>query len=694
VTTTVRDPFIGTLVDGRYEVVSRVARGGMATVYLATDRRLERQVALKIMHPHLAEGVQGAAFVSRFRREARAAARLTHQGLVGVYDQGLDGDTSYLTMEYVDGTNLRHRLHEPPAVTVGEAFAVADAVLDALAAVHRENLVHRDIKPENVLLAKDGRVKVADFGLARAVTEVTAATTGTVLGTVAYLSPELITTGSCDARTDIYAVGVMLYEMLAGRQPFAGATPIQVAMSHVNETMGPPSASAPWLPSEVDDLVAALTSRDPDDRPRDAGVALAELRRVRRLLPADVAERAAVVVVPAGEQDSDADDTAARSLDAAPLSPTAVLRPGTGETSTVPEAPVAEDAAGPGTGTGTEHTVALPVQQTQRLSGTEALAAAVGLGTEAADDGPAPARGSRRGRRLVLALVAVVVLVGLTVGGLAWYQKAGPGAYTVVPTGVVGAAEAEATDRLTAADLETTTSQEFSDTVAEGDVVSTDPGTGDRVRKGSTVTVVVSAGVKTYTVPKRLVGRPAAKATSLLGSAGFTVGDPRSEYSDDAPEGQVLATSVPEGSTQRHDTVVTLTVSQGPAPVTVPDVRNLTRGDAADKLDEDALGLEVSGKEYDSTVPKGQIVSQEPAAGSQGHRTDTVSVVISRGPELVLVPDVVRMDDGAAESRLRGLGFQVKINRYLGGLLHTVRFQDVEGGTKAPKGTTITLTVW
>src|SRR5919107_5558639 len=269
--TTISDPLVGHLVDGRYEVVSRIARGGMATVYLAVDRRLDREVALKVMHPHLAEGSSGAAFVARFRREARAAARLTHPGLVGVYDQGVDGDTSYLTLEYVDGTNLRRHLGEQGALTVGEAFSILERVLDALAAAHRTGLVHRDVKPENVLLASDGRVKVADFGLARAVTEVTSTTTGTVLGTVAYLAPELVARGVSDTRTDVYAVGVLLYEMLTGRQPFTGETPIQVAFQHVNLDIPGPSRLVPWLPQEVDELVGALAARDPADRPADGG---------------------------------------------------------------------------------------------------------------------------------------------------------------------------------------------------------------------------------------------------------------------------------------------------------------------------------------------------------------------------------------------------------------------------------------
>ena len=265
--TTVTDPLVGRLVDGRYEVMSRIARGGMATVYLAIDRRLDREVALKVMHPHLAAGTDGSDFVARFRREARAAARLTHPGLVGVYDQGLDGETSYLTMEYIDGTNLRRHLSEQGSLTVGAALDLIDRVLDALAVAHRAGLVHRDIKPENVLIAADSRVKVADFGLARAVTEVTSAMTGTVFGTVAYLAPELVARGSSDARTDVYAAGILLYEMITGRQPFVGETPIQVAFQHVNSDIPAASDLVHWLPVEIDELIGALAAREPDDRP-------------------------------------------------------------------------------------------------------------------------------------------------------------------------------------------------------------------------------------------------------------------------------------------------------------------------------------------------------------------------------------------------------------------------------------------
>ncbi|MGO1509775.1 MAG: protein kinase domain-containing protein, partial [Actinomycetales bacterium] len=282
------DPLAGHLVDDRYEIIERIARGGMASVYRARDLRLERVVAVKIMHPHLAES---SDFVRRFRREARAAARLSHPGVVAVHDQGVTGESSYLAMELVDGPNLRDELRARGSLTLGQTLDVLEQVLDALAAAHRAGLVHRDIKPENILVTADGRVKVADFGLARAISETTAATSGTVLGTVAYIAPETVLEGIADPPADVYGVGIVAYELLTGAQPFSGTTPAQVAFQHVNKAVPGPGRELPWIPREVDDLVAALTAQDPDDRPADAGEALALLRRTTAVLDGDVLDQ-------------------------------------------------------------------------------------------------------------------------------------------------------------------------------------------------------------------------------------------------------------------------------------------------------------------------------------------------------------------------------------------------------------------
>ena len=259
----VTDPLIGRLIDSRYEIVERVARGGMATVYAAHDRRLDRRVALKLMHPHLADAPD---FVARFRREARAAARLSNPGVVAVYDQGSLDSVAYLVMELVEGPNLRDLLASGP-LSVKEALGLTAQILQPLGAAHRAGLVHRDIKPENVLLPADGSVaKVADFGLARAVTEVAQTSTGNVLGTVAYLAPELITNGSSTPRADVFSTGVILYELLTGQQPFTADSPIQIAFHNVHEDVPAPSQLVPELDERIDSLVSAMTERAPQER--------------------------------------------------------------------------------------------------------------------------------------------------------------------------------------------------------------------------------------------------------------------------------------------------------------------------------------------------------------------------------------------------------------------------------------------
>lgn len=679
---------LGRLVDGRYEIVARVARGGMATVYRATDRRLDREVAVKVMHPHLADGVDGAAFVSRFRREARAAARLTHPGVVQVYDQGVDGDTSYLAMEYVPGTNLRRELHTSGALTLGRALDVVAQVLAALAAAHRKGLVHRDVKPENVLVVGDDvadgptqdgpapedspggsapgtRVKVADFGLARAVTEVTTTATGTVLGTVAYLAPEVITSGTCDARTDVYAVGVLAYELVTGTLPYAGETPIQVAFHHVHEDLPAPSALVDWLPAEVDALVASFAARDAQQRPSDAGAALAAVEALRSSLDADVlarrAERPAVAADPT-------------SVAGGPGGPD-----GTGG------APLDEEDDGR---TGTDAVDEIPTAFFQEVS-----ASAPAQPTDLLVEQPTEAyrRPSRRRRAVAWILTLVLVLAG---GGLGtwWWFEDGPGAWTSVPSGVAGVAADDARGVLESAGLDTTTSRAFDDDVPEGSVVTTVPAPGDRVRTDGSVELVVSRGVEMLTVPDDLVGAGRKDATAALEDAGFTVGDPARSYDDEAARGEVLDVSVDEGSRQRHDTVVTLTVSDGPAPVQVPQEVGKEKDAAVADLEGLGLVVELADPEYSEDVPKGHVLVQDPKEGATAHRTDTVTLTISQGPPLVEVPNVVGKHTEPARKALEKAGFKVKENTYLGGILDTVRFQDPTGRT--PKGSTVTITVW
>ena len=284
------DPLTGRVLDGRYRIGSRIARGGMASVYEAIDLRLDRTVAVKIMHPGLGDDDE---FAARFVREARAAARLSHPNVVAVYDQGDDDGTVFLAMELIPGHTLRDTIGKESPMSPARALALLEPVVSALAAAHRAGLIHRDVKPENVLIADDGRVKVADFGLAKAVSADTqhTATGGVLIGTVSYVAPELVVEGRSDARADVYAVGVILYELLTGHKPHEGETPIQVAYKHVHEDVPPPSGLVPGIPAYVDALVARATARDREQRPADAGVLLHHLRRVNQALTEGVRRR-------------------------------------------------------------------------------------------------------------------------------------------------------------------------------------------------------------------------------------------------------------------------------------------------------------------------------------------------------------------------------------------------------------------
>jgi serine/threonine-protein kinase len=549
VDTTLRDPVVGRVVDGRYQVRSRIANGGMATVYLALDRRLDREVALKVMNSQL---TGDGDFAERFVREARAAARLSHPNVVQVFDQGSDGDLLYLAMEYLPGRTLREALGDRGALTAREALSVLEPVLDALAAAHRAGIVHRDVKPENVLLTDDGRVKVADFGLARAVGGLaTAGHGGTLLGTVAYMAPELVSRGIADARADVYAAGVMLFEALTGRQPFSDHDPMAVAYRHVHEVVPVPSTLVPEMPVELDDLVAAATAHDPDDRPADAGRMLAMLHAVRHAVPPDV-------------------------LDLRPAVPRAAAA---GATEVVSPAVAAQ------------RTRALPVD---RWPAGQAPAAPV----------------TRAGAGRVMLIVVLVLAVLLGIGG--WWYVAGPGAFTTTPA-LTGLSAAKAGQELAAQGLGTDREDVFSETVRSGVVVSTDPAAGRRVRKQGTVTIRVSKGPELFEVPS-VAGKSLSAARAQLRRAGFDPADVRRQYDADAREGSVLSTAPKAGAMKRRGSNVDIVLSRGPRPVEVPDLRGRSRQDAEAALS--ALGLKAAVTMNGGPDGPGVVVNQQPSQGT------------------------------------------------------------------------------
>ncbi|MFI7411768.1 Stk1 family PASTA domain-containing Ser/Thr kinase [Streptomyces sp. NPDC049627] len=643
--TTLQDPLVGQVLDGRYRVDARIAVGGMATVYRALDTRLDRVLALKVMHPALA--VDGV-FVDRFIREAKSVARLAHPNVVQVFDQGTDGSYVYLAMEYVAGCTLRDVLRERGALQPRAALDILEPVLAALGAAHRAGFVHRDMKPENVLIGDDGRVKVADFGLVRSVDTVTS-TTGAVLGTVSYLAPEQIEQpGAADARVDVYACGVVLHEMLTGEKPHDGDSPAVVLYKHLHEDVPPPSALVPGMAYELDELVASATARNPEVRPYDAVALLAQAREARAALSADQLD--AVPPQALSAEHSNADD----------------------RTSVIPRAltiqrplPVNEDEPAP----------EAVFNRTSRLEAPPPVPPRRRSQTSRAPRGP------------LVIVAAVLLALGLGVG--IWYINSGQ--FTKVPP-LLSKTEAQAQDRLRDAGLELgKVERAYSDTVKRGTVISTDPESSARIRKNDSVNLVISAGPETVKVPD-LQGYKLDKARTVLKDSGLQPGMVTEKFNDEFSAGFVISSDPGDGTKVRSGSAVALIVSKG-SPVDIPDVTGETLAAARADLEEAGLKVKVAAARVNSAFDAGQVARQSPANG-QAAEGDTVTLTLSKGPEMIEVPDVVgdSVDDARAE--LEAAGFEVDEDRGLLGLFgDTVKKQSVKGGERAPKGSTITITI-
>ncbi|ARQ71234.1 serine/threonine protein kinase [Streptomyces marincola] len=646
VDTTLHDPLIGAVLDGRYRVEERIAVGGMATVYRCLDVRLDRVLALKVMHPSLADD---AAFVERFIREAKSAARLDHQNVVGVYDQGTAGEYVYLAMEYVAGCTLRDVLRDRGALRPRAAFDILEPMLAGLAAAHRAGLVHRDIKPENVLIGDDGRVKVADFGLVRGVDGRTSASTGSLLGTVAYLAPEQIEDGEVDARTDVYACGLLLYEMLTGARPHDADSPARVMYARVHDEVPAPSREAAGLPAALDRLVAEVAAREPRERPEDAAATLSLLRAARESLTEaqlDAEPPAAV---------------AAREAGAAGRSPV-----GPEDRTRVVPRPPGVAATGPDGRDGTDVTARIDLPPPPHPPGS--------------------ARGGRRlprGRALALIVAALVVLAG---GLGVWYINSGQFMRT---PGVLGLEEAEAVEVLRDAGLEVEVARDTSEAIARGLVLRTDPERGERVRRNATVTITVSTGPEVAEVPN-VRGMPLDEAREELRAAGLTPGQETLRFSGEVPRGSVIETDPVAGEQRRPDSAVGLVVSRG-REVSVPDVVGLPEGTAIEELTSRGLEVEIADERVYSDEESGTVAEQSPGAGESLGEGDTVELAVSRGPELIEVPDVRGMDEDEARDTLEAEGFEVDVNRVF--FTGTVFNQSVHSGDRAPRGSTITIWV-
>ncbi|OKK19229.1 serine/threonine protein kinase [Streptomyces sp. CB00455] len=618
------------MLDGRYRVDARIAAGGMATVYRALDTRLDRVLALKVMHPALAAD---AAFVDRFIREAKSVARLAHPNVVAVFDQGTDGPYVFLAMEYVSGCTLRDVLRERGALQPRAALDILEPVLAALGAAHRAGFIHRDMKPENVLIGDDGRVKVADFGLVRSVDSVTH-TTGSVLGTVSYLAPEQIENGVTDTRVDVYACGVVLYEMLTGAKPHTGGSAAQVIYQHLHEDVPPPSAAVPGLPVCLDELVAHAAARNPQLRPYDAA-ALLGLARAARLRLSDP------------------------ELDAVPPQARAEARTASEDRTGVIPRPMA---------------VEQPVLHTSRLEMPPAPPAHVP---------PHRRRAPRRGTLLVIA--GVLLSLGLAMG--VWYINSGQ--FTKVPN-LLGKTEEQARSQLSAAGLGVKrVDRKFSDAFDRGTVMNTDPPGGKRIRGNGAVVVTLSRGPQVVAVPN-LKGRPLEQARAELTKAGLAPGVVTQSFSQDVAQGSVIGSDPAGGEKRAPDTAVALVVSRG-RPVQVPNVAQVPFEQARAALEGLGLKVATAPEQVNAPTPAGTVAGQSVGAGAQAAAGDTVTLTLSKGPRQLPVPDVTGQDVDAARKALETSGFKVRVERPFLSFSNTVDAQSVPGGQSAPEGSTITI---
>ena len=718
----------GQVIEGRYRVVSRIADGGMATVYQAVDERLGRTVAIKIMHTQLAQGPHRDQFVERFHREARSAAAIANPHIVQVYDTGEFDGLDYLVMEYVHGVNLRYEMNQQGTFSVRETLRIIGETLDGLASAHRAGVVHRDIKPENILLNDRGHVQITDFGLAKTVSQATLSSTGILLGTAAYLAPEMIEENQATPQGDLYSVGIMAWEMLAGKVPFTSDNPVTLVFKHVHEDVPSIVTVCEGINANVAAFIAHLTARAVEARPADASAALAELQRLQSMLAvSDWQYRLPAANVNVSANTAQAKDAVAPMNEGNPAPPAPPAPP----TQQFDDRTRKLDRVKP------NMTTVMPVQQqnvdpeaTTRFSlppdggvntadgGTRTQSPAMQNG----DHGNAGKGKSSKKHRMPLIVAGVAaLLLACGAGGLAWWYYQGPGSYWTMPQPdgtscsdavacpITGVKWSDYESLLKVSDIEYEVSEEYSDSVAEGDIISTDPANvGDRgsKRRGQKVKVVVSKGVRQATVPDDILDATSTSGKdpiNALKKAGFDNVEQTAAsddaYSMEVPQGALLSLSVDPGATLPHNATITVTVSQGPKPVTMPNIVGKTKDEAQQTMDD--LKLTANWTEsFDDKIPQGQVISASVDSGNTLHWGDSVDVVVSKGPETITLPNYVGQKASDAKAALEKLGFTVKVSSQItldARQDKKVASQDPVGGTEVrirdENGTPTTITL-
>ena len=625
----------GELIDGRYQLISQIAQGGMASIYSALDTRLDRKVAVKIMHPHLA---QDEAFVNRFIREAKAAAALTHPNAVSVQDQGWNTNgvpAVFIVMEMVEGSTLREYLDESGKFGVAQTLQYLTAILGALAAAHKLGIIHRDIKPENILISNDGRIKIADFGLAHGalIGSTLTAESSVVLGSVSYLSPEQVQRGISDARSDVYSAGILAYELLVGEKPFSGDSPIQIAYMHVNNRVPRVSQSRSDIPKELDDLIYAATSSNPDERPRDAAVFLSGIQDIARSIDPKRNQLSLELDIPMQKISEKSSKMKKKKLKPEPVR------------EITEEKPKREMTAG-----------------TKR-------------------------RTSKRVRRN--RIIAATLAVALGIGS--WYALIGPGSRIVVPS-VVGASIEEANAALAPLGLTSEViERRFDEDIASGKILESDPSGGDKVDAGGRVNLVVSKGQERYVIPV-LTGLTPSAALKVLTSQPLKSAGISEEFNTTIPKGLVISSNPPNGQKVKRDTPVSILVSKGIEEIALTTYVGQSADQAQNELTEAGFNVE-SSFAYSETVAAGAVVSQTPAGVVSAPKGSTITLVVSKGSKFVFIPNVYSIETNKAMATLKDLGLKVKVRSIGKKTVKYVTNVSPKIGTKVLRGTVVTITV-
>jgi len=622
----------GEVIDGRYQLSRVVASGGMATIYAALDLRLDRQVAVKVMHPHLAQDEQ---FVTRFIREAKAAASLSHPNIVSVLDQGWNQGgvpCVFIVMELVEGATLRDYLHEQGALSVERALQIMSPVASALAAAHKLGIVHRDIKPENILVSKEGRIKIADFGLARGALlgNTMTAESSVILGSVSYLSPEQVQRGVADARSDVYSLGIVLFEVLTGQKPYQGEDPVQIAIRHVNERVPAPSTINPALSPDVDALVLSATDIDPDKRPRDAGVLLEKIRELSEKL--DPRKRQLSL-----------------ELDLPPLPIKQPVRERKAKNSSPAkkeETPVKKEKTAP--------------TKKKQLSSRV-----------------------RRNRRIA---ASIAIFLGIGV----WYVFLGPGSKVVVPS-LAGLTVKEAKSTLEDLGLNLDIAQEeFSEDIPDGKIITSDPAGGGRVSPNGTVGVIISKGQERYSVPT-VQGLKLEVAEQLLKESKLVLGEVKEEFSNEFPQGFIMRSTPAAGERIKRNSQVTLFVSKGIEQIALSDYKGKSGEQALNELTE--AGFDVKTKYvFSEDLPVGAVISQTPGAG-EADKGSAITLLVSKGSEFVFIPNIFSVSETKAIAALKDQDLKVVVKKVGNKKNKVVTNVSPKVGTKVKRGSTVTITV-